>query len=37
MDAGPGYSCCYDEENRLTEVTGPDGTKLAWYAYDLHG
>lgn len=37
IDDGPGYSYRYDEADRLTEVTGPDGTRLAWYAYDLHG
>ena len=33
IDDGPGYSYRYDEADRLTEVTGPDGTRLAWYAY----
>ena len=36
-DSGAGYCYDYDSENRLVQITDPEGTVTKRYVYDLHG
>ena len=36
-DSGAGYCYDYDSENRLLQITDPEGTVTKRYVYDLHG